>query len=351
MVTIRIMHPATGGQVLELPPGRYRVGRQADNDVVIDAESVSGHHCELGVEGGRLSVRDLGSTNGTFVNRRAVEEAMVEPGQTLQLGRVQVIHEIPRAPSLPAAARMPRPGTESRGARPPNRVVEVLGYPFWGNGWVMLLGGAILFSVLDLVQRWAGLLSLFVTVIAGGYLFAFLKSIIVASAQGEDRIPPWPDLGDWRTDILHPYLQAFVVLAVCFAPAALASAWIGFGAGPDDPGPLGLAPIVLLLNLAGAIYCPMAFLAVAMADSLSGLNPFVVIPAIRKVPGAYAVTCAVLLAMVGVQALADALVGPLAWMPILPAFLLSGIALYLFILEARLLGLLYFRNREKLGWF
>src|SRR5258706_2259489 len=59
-----------------LKPGRTSVGRKADNDITIPEESASRRHAELALnpEGNALVLKDLGSTNGTFVNRERLNQ-------------------------------------------------------------------------------------------------------------------------------------------------------------------------------------------------------------------------------------------------------------------------------------
>src|ERR1017187_9854246 len=54
---------------IQLKAGKNSFGRGPDNDVALDDPSVSGTHCQVVVEGGQFVIIDLGSTNGTFVNR------------------------------------------------------------------------------------------------------------------------------------------------------------------------------------------------------------------------------------------------------------------------------------------
>lgn len=75
---------------LELRPGVNRLGRRADNDFQIDDPTVSSVHCELRVTGDSIVVRDLGSSNGTFVNGQQVREATLGLGETLALGEVEL---------------------------------------------------------------------------------------------------------------------------------------------------------------------------------------------------------------------------------------------------------------------
>lgn len=67
------------------------VGRHAHCDVVIDEPYVSGTHAEISAMGGQWFVRDLDSTNGTFVNGASVEGyADIQPGDIVQFGRVRL---------------------------------------------------------------------------------------------------------------------------------------------------------------------------------------------------------------------------------------------------------------------
>jgi pSer/pThr/pTyr-binding forkhead associated (FHA) protein len=53
--------------------------------------SVSSHHCEILLKGNDVIVRDLGSTNGTFVNgEKVTTEAPLKPGQILRLGQLEM---------------------------------------------------------------------------------------------------------------------------------------------------------------------------------------------------------------------------------------------------------------------
>lgn len=62
------------------------IGRSSPCDVVLSNLTVSRVHAQLGARAGRWVVRDLGSTNGTRVNGRAVSDGEVRHGDVLRLG-------------------------------------------------------------------------------------------------------------------------------------------------------------------------------------------------------------------------------------------------------------------------
>jgi hypothetical protein len=80
-------------QSLELRVGVNRFGRSEGNDFPIDHPTISGSHCEVVPESNGVIVRDLGSTNGTFIDGVRINEARLEFGQTLQLGEVKMVLE------------------------------------------------------------------------------------------------------------------------------------------------------------------------------------------------------------------------------------------------------------------
>ena len=91
---------ADAGHRLELKPGSYRLGRSHQSDFVIDDTTISGMHCEITV-GEQVTVRDLGSTNGTFVEGKRVTEAVIGLGRMLKIGDVEAMLEEPVRISVP----------------------------------------------------------------------------------------------------------------------------------------------------------------------------------------------------------------------------------------------------------
>ena len=77
------------GRSFELKAERSTVGRLEDNNFQIPAPSVSSHHCEILLRGNDVVVKDLDSTNGTFINGEQVTEATLPIGQTVRFGSVE----------------------------------------------------------------------------------------------------------------------------------------------------------------------------------------------------------------------------------------------------------------------
>ena len=72
------------------------IGRRAENDVVFDYEkSLSGRHCEIFVKQNHFYLRDLQSSNGSFVNgSKALTEVEIFSGNILKLGRLELRFEV-----------------------------------------------------------------------------------------------------------------------------------------------------------------------------------------------------------------------------------------------------------------
>lgn len=80
-------------QTFRIVPGVARtIGRAPGADFILDAALVSRVHCQLlPLPDGGLEVRDLESTNGTYVNGTRIERARLAPGDRVQVGRVELV--------------------------------------------------------------------------------------------------------------------------------------------------------------------------------------------------------------------------------------------------------------------
>jgi pSer/pThr/pTyr-binding forkhead associated (FHA) protein len=74
-----------------LPGNVKTMGRSPGAEFVVDAAMVSRLHCRLTAGAAELQVVDLESTNGTFVNGERVTQASLKEGDTLGVGRVDLV--------------------------------------------------------------------------------------------------------------------------------------------------------------------------------------------------------------------------------------------------------------------
>ncbi len=97
-----------------IPLGRDRlsIGR-AGADLVLDDAAVSRRHCELVHQPGGWTVRDLGSSNGTFLNGERILERPLKDGDRLRLGQTEIEFHAGEAPATGAA-----PAHHEEGRRP-----------------------------------------------------------------------------------------------------------------------------------------------------------------------------------------------------------------------------------------
>ena len=67
------------------------VGRHPDSDIFLDDVTVSRRHAEFRREGGEYVVSDVGSLNGTYVNREPVDQAALAGGDEVQIGKFRLV--------------------------------------------------------------------------------------------------------------------------------------------------------------------------------------------------------------------------------------------------------------------
>jgi hypothetical protein len=254
-------------------------------------------------------------------------------------------------PLTPATG--PEDGTELPFAR---QIVGSFKYPLKGDGLILIAVGTIFFLILDGVRTFArfapgygwvavGILTVFGT----GYLMAYLRRILNASALGEDDMPDWPEVSDYSSDIVSPFRQLIATVVFCFAPAIGLTIYAAFASSDGDTSWLGWATMAALVL--GCVYFPMAFTAVAMFDSVVALNPLLIIPSIAKVLKEYVLTVVMLAVVLALRWVLNSHLKTILPVPLLPTIISSLLGLYLMIVEMRILGLLYRNKKHELGWF
>jgi pSer/pThr/pTyr-binding forkhead associated (FHA) protein len=82
--------PDTGSRYpLEEPV--TRVGRHPESDIFLDDITVSRRHAEFVREDGLYRLRDVGSLNGTYLNRERIEDHELESGDEVQIGKFKLV--------------------------------------------------------------------------------------------------------------------------------------------------------------------------------------------------------------------------------------------------------------------
>jgi pSer/pThr/pTyr-binding forkhead associated (FHA) protein len=101
MAKLVLLSVGMTGRTHELKAGKTTIGRLEDNTFQVAEPSVSGHHCEVLVRANEVTVRDLNSTNGTYLSGEKISEAPMKPGQILRLGQVEMRLETDAPPATP----------------------------------------------------------------------------------------------------------------------------------------------------------------------------------------------------------------------------------------------------------
>ena len=114
---LQVVRGRSEANTLRLMDGVNSIGRHDDCQIRIRSSQVSRRHCELFEEGNKLILRDLGSSNGTFVNgKRVLGQQTLKPGDVLTIGGVTLqVDLLARHPSR----RQPRPCPNRQPVTPP----------------------------------------------------------------------------------------------------------------------------------------------------------------------------------------------------------------------------------------
>jgi hypothetical protein len=451
---------------IQLKPGLNFLGRGASNDFKIEDVSVSGSHCQIRIDNGSAVIKDMGSTNGTYVNRAKVQESKLVSGQPFRLGSVDMIFYTdgpnavtalvvpaspvqtpPLPPPIQSAAQPPPPAIKPASGLKISRLAHVpetpavapvtaappmlpqlnvaaagitgtryckfhprvparflcnkcnrtfcdlcvtarnvgsdviktcrscgvecvpvhfqraapkgfqstlagaFSYPFQGAGIIILVFATITLAAMDFLLKF-GILGWFTAISFYGFLFLFMQNIIHTTTSDEEEPISFPEVSSLGA---AAFQLGMTILASFWLYLVLAIAKF-YDVG--IPGEAIIASVIL-----GGVYFPMAFLAVAMKDSVAAANPLIVIPAMMKVPSQYAVTVVLLLivfaARKGGALLSGAAGSEMMHTKNVSMFLLATsikavlglISVYLLTVTMRILGLFYNASKDQLGWF
>ncbi|HUO85596.1 MAG TPA: FHA domain-containing protein [Thermoanaerobaculia bacterium] len=103
---------------VELKDGAYRLGRDPKCDIVIADATVSSQHAEIQVLGDQCLIRDLGSSNGTFVNKERIQGAReIKPSDAVLVGAIPLTIELPKVAKARSGAVAPTARLEAQKAK------------------------------------------------------------------------------------------------------------------------------------------------------------------------------------------------------------------------------------------
>ena len=104
MPKLVVLSEGLTGRSHDLKVDKTTIGRLEDNTFQIPEQSVSSHHCEVLLKGSDVLIKDLNSTNGTYINGEKITDKILKPGQILRLGQIEVRLETEGQPAPAAAA-------------------------------------------------------------------------------------------------------------------------------------------------------------------------------------------------------------------------------------------------------
>jgi len=122
MPKLQISLPEGGEAVHELTEDTVTIGRLPDNSIQINDISVSSHHAQLTLSGGDYHLKDLNSTNGTFINGKTVTEIQLHDGVKVRFGKIDTVYQsdihVPDEKRELPAAEVPAMAAATSSVRP-----------------------------------------------------------------------------------------------------------------------------------------------------------------------------------------------------------------------------------------
>jgi pSer/pThr/pTyr-binding forkhead associated (FHA) protein len=115
---------------VQLTKERTTLGRRPYNDIVIDNLAVSGEHAVIQLAGSDVVIEDLNSTNGTYVNGKAVKKQPLQSGDSIEIGKYKIkfvgdaaennfdktmVYKAPQAPARAAPVASAAPSSTAMG--------------------------------------------------------------------------------------------------------------------------------------------------------------------------------------------------------------------------------------------
>jgi hypothetical protein len=227
---------------------------------------------------------------------------------------------------------------QERGLKPVSfeaRLGSAFAYPLGGPGPVIIGLGTPFFVAMQLLTQ-LPYIGVGFGVIGVTYLLAYLNKIVFTTAMGDEDPPAWPEVGRWWESMVRPACFIVIAVAICGAPAAACALATGeFGAG------------FWFFAAIGSLFVPMAVACVAVNPIAGSLNPLTWIGHVLKVPAEYAAAVLTLDVAFGLHYISNVTFGQIPYIGLVFGI---GIGFYFLMVDMRVLGLIFYANRKRLGW-
>ncbi len=126
---------------VQLTKDRTTLGRRPYNDIVIDNLAVSGEHAVIQLAGNDVSLEDLNSTNGTYINGKAVKKQQLANNDTIEIGKYKIKYVNEQQEAGFERTMVIKAGAAGLTATPPAYTPAVAPAPV-GNAVIKVLSGA-----------------------------------------------------------------------------------------------------------------------------------------------------------------------------------------------------------------
>ena len=121
---------------VQITKDKTTLGRRPYNDIVIDNLAVSGEHAVLQMVGADVFIEDLNSTNGTYINGKAIKKQLLSHNDTVEIGKYKIKYLVDESSDYEKTMIM-RPGSAQPGVSAPGALHATGGASGFGG-----LGGA-----------------------------------------------------------------------------------------------------------------------------------------------------------------------------------------------------------------
>jgi pSer/pThr/pTyr-binding forkhead associated (FHA) protein len=127
---------------VQLTKDRTTLGRRPYNDIVIDNLAVSGEHAVIQLTGNEVSLEDLNSTNGTYINGKAVKKQPLVNNDTIEIGKYKIKYVNEQQDAGFERTMVIKAGAAGLGVPPPAQAPAAAATASSGNAAIKVLSGA-----------------------------------------------------------------------------------------------------------------------------------------------------------------------------------------------------------------